>query len=164
MGLLNPDPGLVFWTTLTFFILLFVLKKFAWKPILRALKVREEYIMFSLRDANKAKEDLARMADKQKEIIEEGRRERDEIIREARELKDEIIRQAKEAAQTEAARIIKQTHELMEREKREAILTIKQQISMLSLEIASKILREELESKDRQEFVIKQHLHEINFN
>ena len=164
MGLLTPDPGLVFWTTLTFFILLFVLRKVAWKPILRALKVREEYIMFSLRDADLAKEELARISDKQKEIIEEGRRERDKIILEARDLKDEIIRESKQAAQTEASRIIKQTHEQMEREKKEAILAIKQQISLLSLDIASKILREELVSKDRQESVIRQHLHEISFN
>jgi F-type H+-transporting ATPase subunit b len=164
MGLLTPDPGLVFWTTLTFFLLLFVLKKVAWKPITRALKVREEYIMFSLRDADLAKEELASISEKQKEIIEEGRRERDKIIHEARDIKDEIIREAKNAAQTEASRIIEQTHEQMEREKKEAILAIKQQISMLSLDIASKILREELASKDRQESVIKQHLQEIAFN
>lgn len=164
MGILTPDPGLIFWTTLVFFILLFILKKVAWKPILRALKVREEYIEFSLRDANTAKDELARISDRQKEIIEEGRRERDEIIREARDLKDAIIREAKEGAQKEAARIIQQTHEQMEREKKAAILAIKQQISMLSLDIASKILREELSSKDRQENVIMQHLQEISFN
>jgi len=164
MGILTPDPGLVFWTTLTFFILVFIMKKVAWKPILRALKVREEYIEFSLRDANLAKEELARISEKQKEIIDEGRRQRDDIIREARDLKDEIIKDAKEAAQKEATRIINQTHEQMERDKREAILTIKHQISLLSLEIASKILREELISQDRQESVIRQHLQEISFN
>lgn len=164
MGILTPDPGLVFWTTLSFVILLLILKKVAWKPILRALKVREEYIEFSLRDADLAKEELARISDKQKEIIEEGRHERDEIIREARDLKNEIIREAKEAAQNEAARIIQQTHEQMEREKKEAILSIKQQISVLSLDIAGKILREELATKDRQESVIRQHLQDITFN
>jgi len=164
MGLLMPDPGLVFWTSLTFILLLIVLRKVAWKPILRALKVREEYIMFSLRDADLAREELASITVKKKEIIDEGRRERDRIIHEAREIKDEIVREAKESAQTEAARIIKQTHEQMEREKKEAILAIRQQISLLSLDIASKILREELSSKDRQESIIKQHLHEISFN
>lgn len=164
MGILTPDPGLVFWTTLTFFILIFILKKVAWKPILRALRVREEYIEFSLRDANLAKEELSRISVKQKEIIEEGRRERDEIIREARDLKDAIIREAKEDAQKEAARIIKQTHEQMEREKKTAIMEIRQQISILSLDIASKILREELATKGRQESVIRQHLQEISFN
>lgn len=164
MGILTPDPGLVFWTTLSFFILLFIMRKVAWKPILRALKVREEYIEFSLRDANLAKDELARISDRQKEIIEDGRRQRDEIIREARDLKDAIIREAKEGAQKEAARIIQQTHEQMEREKKTAILDIKQQISILSLDIASKILREELASKDRQESVIMQHLQEISFN
>lgn len=164
MGLLTPDPGFVFWTTLTFLILLIVLRKVAWKPIMRALKVREEYIMFSLRDADLAKEELSRISEKQKEIIEEGRRERDKIIHEARDLKDEIIREAKESAQTEAARIIKQTHEQMERERKEAILAIRQQISLLSLDIASKILREELSSNERQESVIRQHLYDISFN
>ena len=164
MGLLTPDPGLVFWTTLTFVILLIILRKTAWRPILRAIKVRQEYIEFSLRDADKAKEELAQISVKQKEIIEEGRRERDLIIREARDLKNEIIREAKEAAQIEAARLIQQTHDQMEREKKEAMLSIKQQISMLSLDIASKILREELASNERQEFVINRHLQEISLN
>ena len=164
MGLLTPDPGLVFWTTLTFVVLLIILRKAAWKPILRAIKVRQEYIEFSLRDAETAKEELAQISVKQKEIIDEGRRQRDEIIREARDLKNEIIREAKEAAQNEAARIIQQTHAQMEREKKEAILSIKQQISMLSLDIASKILREELATTQRQEFVIDRHLQEISLN
>jgi len=164
MGILTPEPGLVFWTTLTFFILLFILKRVAWKPIIRALKVREEYIAFSLRDADQAKEELARISKKQKEIIEEGRRERDVIIREARDLKETIIGEAKKAAQVEAARIIQQTHEQMERDKKEAVLALKQQIGLLSLDIAGKILREELASKDRQDSVIRQHLQEISFN
>lgn len=164
MGILTPDPGLVFWTTLSFVILLLILRKVAWKPILRALKVREEYIEFSLRDAAQAKMEIARIGERQKEIVEEGRRQRDDIIREARDLKDGIIREAKEAAQKEAARIIQQTHEQMEREKKEAILGIQQQISELSLEIASKILREELSSDIRQKSVIKQHLQDFTFN
>ncbi|MDR2928578.1 MAG: F0F1 ATP synthase subunit B [Cytophagaceae bacterium] len=164
MGILTPDPGLVFWTTLSFVILLLILRKVAWKPILRALKVREEYIEFSLRDAAQAKMEIARIGERQKEIVEEGRRQRDDIIREARDLKDGIIREAKEAAQKEAVRIIQQTHEQMEREKKEAILGIQQQISELSLEIASKILREELSSDIRQKSVIKQHLQDFTFN
>ena len=164
MGIMTPDPGLVFWTTLTFICLLLILKKVAWKPILRALKIREEYIEFSLRDANLAKEQLARITEKQKEIIEEGRRERDNLINEARDLKNEIIREAKETAQKEAVKIIQQTHEQMEREKKEAIFAIKQQISMLSLDIAGKILCEELKSTDRQEFIINRHLQNISFN
>ena len=164
MELLTPDPGLVFWTTLSFVILLLILKKAAWKPILGMLKVREEHIALALRDAEHAKEEVARLSEKQKEIIDAGRRERDEIIREARDLKNQIINEAKEDAQKEAKRIIQQTHEQMEREKIEALLDIKQQISLLSLDIASKILREELSSKDRQESVIRQHLQDITFN
>ncbi|MCL2073528.1 MAG: F0F1 ATP synthase subunit B [Marinilabiliaceae bacterium] len=164
MGLLTPDPGLVFWTTLTFVILLLILRKVAWKPILRAIKVRQEYIQFSLRDAETAQETLAQISVKQKEIIEEGRRQRDEIIREARDLKNEIIREAKETAQVEATRIIQQTHEQMVREKKEAILAIKQQISMLSLDIASKILREELATNERQKYIINRHLQEVSLN
>ena len=164
MELLTPDPGLVFWTTLSFVILLLILKKAAWKPILNMLKVREEHIALALRDAEHAKEEVARLSEKQKEVIDAGRRERDEIIREARDLKNQIIAEAKEDAQKEAKRIIQQTHEQMEREKREALLDIKQQISLLSLDIAGKILREELSSKDRQESVIRQHLQDITFN
>lgn len=164
MGILSPDPGLVFWTSFTFILLLLILRRYAWKPILRALKVREEYIEFSIRDAHQAREEVSKMADTKKQMLESARLERENLIREARDLKNEIVREARDAAKNEAEMIIRHAREQIERERKEALFDIKQQIGLISLEIASKILQEELATEDRQKQVISQHLKEITFN
>jgi F-type H+-transporting ATPase subunit b len=164
MGILSPDPGLVFWTSFTFILLLLILRRYAWKPILRTLKVREEYIEFSIRDANQAREELEKLSITKKQMMESARMERETLIREARDLKNEIVREARETAKGEAEKIVRQAREQIEREKKEAMANIKQQIGLLSLEIAGKILQEELASADRQKKVISQHLDEITFN
>ncbi len=164
MGILSPDPGLVFWTSFTFILLLLILRRYAWKPILRALKVREEYIEFSIRDADNAKEEVARLADVKKQMLESARLERENLIREARDLKNEIVREAKESAKSEAENIVRQAREQIARERIEAIHGIKQQIGIVSLEIAEKILKEELSVNDRQKILISKHLDEMTFN
>jgi len=164
MGILSPDPGLVFWTSFTFILLLLILRRYAWKPILRALKVREEYIEFSIRDADQAREEVSKLADTKKQMLELARLEREILIREARDLKNEIVREARDAAKNEAEMIILRAREQIERERKEALFDIKQQIGLISLEIAGKILQEELATEDRQKQVISQHLKEITFN
>lgn len=164
MGILSPDPGLVFWTSFTFILLLLILRRYAWKPILRALKVREEYIEFSIRDADQAREEVSKLADTKKQMLESARLEREILIREARDLKNEIVREARDAAKNEAEMIILRAREQIERERKEALFDIKQQIGLISLEIAGKILQEELATEDRQKQVISQHLKEITFN
>lgn len=164
MGILSPDPGLVFWTTFCFVFLMLILRRFAWKPILRALKVREEYIEFSIKDADMAKEEVAKLAETKKRMMESARIERETLIREARDLKNEIVRNASDLAKSEAEKIIRQAREQIERERKESISTIKQQIGLLSLQIAGKILQEELATEERQKSVISKNLEEINFN
>ncbi len=164
MGILTPDPGLVFWTSLTFILLLLILKRYAWKPILRALKVREEYIEFSLKDAEHTKEEIRKMAETRKQMMDAARLEREGLIREARELKDEIIEEARAVAKTEASRMVEKARDQINRERKEAIANIRQQVGLMSLEIAEKILKEELVSEERQQSVIEKYLQHVDFN
>ncbi|WP_026474361.1 F0F1 ATP synthase subunit B [Alkaliflexus imshenetskii] len=164
MGLLMPDPGLVFWTSFSFLTLLILLRKYAWKPILRALKVREEYIEFSLKDADQAREELRKLSDTRKQMIEASRLEREKMIREARDLREEIIREARTAAEAESTRMIEQARAQIQRERKESLSEIRQQIGLISLEIAEKILKQELASDEKQKHVINEYLNQVNFN
>lgn len=164
MELLTPSPGLVFWTSLTFIILLLVLRKFAWPSILRALKVREETISFALEDAKKAKEEVEMMEEKRRKIVEEARKERDIILKEARQLKNEILEEAKEAAGKESQRMLEQANRQIEKQKQEALAEMRDTIGRLSIEIAEKILKEELSEEDKQKKVINTYLNEMNLN
>ncbi|ASB49005.1 F0F1 ATP synthase subunit B [Alkalitalea saponilacus] len=164
MGLLTPDPGLIFWTTTSFLILMFLLRRYAWKPILRALKVREEYIEFSLKDAAQAKDEVAKLSETRRQMIESTRLEREKMMRETRGTREEIINEAKASATREAEKIIQQSRELIERERQESLSEIRQQISLISLEIAEKILKQELVSEERQQSVIREYLDHVNFN
>ena len=164
MGILLPDPGLVFWTTISFLTLLLILRKFAWKPILRALRVREEYIEFSLRDAENAKIELQKMDETHKQMLESARTEKDALIKEAREIKSQIVAEAKNSAQVESAKIIELARQQIENEKTEAMAGIRKQIGLLSLEIAEKILREQMKDGSKQKALIDQYLDDVNFN
>ncbi|MBS2096934.1 F0F1 ATP synthase subunit B [Carboxylicivirga linearis] len=164
MGLLTPDPGLIFWTAITFGILVFLLKKFAWKPILHALKTREETIEFSLAAAAKAKAEIEDLNVEKEKILAEAKSERDSLIKEARELKQNIVDDAKNKAQEEADKILESARQLLEREKSEAIRDMKKQVAELSVDIAGKLLEQELESTDKQKAIIERYLQEVNFN
>jgi F-type H+-transporting ATPase subunit b len=164
MELLTPSPGLVFWTSLSFIILLVVLRKYAWPSILRALKVREETISFALEDARKAKEEVEMMEQKKKRILEDARGERDAILKEARELKEQIVDEARETAREESRKMLDKANKDIEKQKREAVLEIRNTIGRLSLEIAEKVLKEELSDRERQKKVINSYLNEMNLN
>ncbi len=164
MGLLSPDPGLVFWTTITFVFLLIVLKKYAWKPILHALKVREETIEFSLTAAKKAKAEVEDLSLEKERILSEAREERDVVLKEAREIRKTILDDAKSKAHEEADKIIELARLQIEREKDSAILEMKKQVAELSVDIATKLLEQELESGDKQKAIIDKYLQEVNFN
>ena len=164
MGLLTPDPGLVFWSFITFVILVFLLKKYAWKPILHALKIREETIEYALGAAEKARTEVKNLEVTKAQMIEEAKKERDGLIKEARELKQNILKEAKSKAQTEADKIIESARLQILREKEEAILEFKQKVAELSVDIAGKILEQELKTTDKQKAVIDRYLQEVNFN
>lgn len=164
MGILTPDPGLVFWTSLSFITLLLIMKRYAWKPILRSLKLREERITFSLRDAELAREEMVKMEETRRQMMEKARLERDGLIREAWALKDEIVQEAKLAAQNEASKIMEKAREQINRERKAAIADIRNQVGLLSLDIAEKILREEMHSAEKQQSVMEKYLKNVEFN
>ena len=164
MGLITPGIGLIFWTTLSFLIVLFLLKKMAWKPILTALKEREESITEALKAADKAKFEMAELKAGNKQLINEARSEREALLKEARETKNQLIADAKESAQSEANKIIKSAHEAIENEKNAAISDLKDQVAQLSIDIAEKILKNELSDPKKQEELVKSSIEGFKLN
>jgi F-type H+-transporting ATPase subunit b len=162
--LLNPSYGLIFWTLLAFLTVLFLLKKFAWKPILKSLKEREDSIQNAIEEAKKTKEEMARLKAGNEKILHEAKAERDNIMKEAREAKDSIIAEAKQKAQKEGERIISAARETIQNEKMAAITELKNQVASLSLQIAEKILKEELSSTEKQKQLVKALLDDVNLN
>ncbi len=164
MDLLTPDPGLVIWTGTTFIILLYILKKYAWRPILHAIRVREHTIKYALAAAEKARKDVENIEKLKKQTLEDAAVERDKLITEARELKARIIKDAKNEAQKEADKIIETTRLQLEKEKKDALQLMREQIAVLSVDIAGKLLEQELKTTKKQKELIDKYLKEVSFN
>ncbi len=164
MELVNPGLGLIFWMALSFGIVLFILGKFAWKPIMNALKEREDSIDEALHAADKAREEMNELIAGNEQLLRKAKNERDEILKQARKIKNNIIDEAKEKANDEANRIIENAKESIHYEKMAAITELKNQIASLSIEIAEKILKEELSKEGRQKELIETLLKDIKFN
>lgn len=164
MDLVTPDVGLIFWTTLTFIILLFLLAKFAWKPILKAVKDRETSILSALQSADKAREEMERLKSDNEQILREARAERDGILKDAREISDKMIAEAKAKANAEGAKMIEQAREQIENQKMAAITELKNQVAKMSIDIAEKIIRKELSDKASQEALVGDQLQDFKLN
>jgi F-type H+-transporting ATPase subunit b len=162
--LLSPSIGLIVWSLAAFLIILWLLKKFAWKPILKALDEREKSIQDALDAAQKAKEEMKALTADNDRIIAEAKSERDNILKEAREIKDKMIAEAKDRASKEAEKITATARENIQNEKMAAITELKNQVAHLSIEIAEKILKQELSEKDKQKTVINNLLQEVKMN
>ncbi len=163
MNLTSPET-LIFWMTLFFLIFFFLLKKFAWKPILSAVKEREESIENALLEADKAREEMARLKADNQKILNEARAERDQMLKEAKVLKEQIINKAREEAQIEAGKEIEKAKQVIESEKQAAIKDLKNQVAEYSLVIAEKVLGEELKDKDQQLKQVEKLVSEIKLN
>ncbi|PLX09239.1 MAG: ATP synthase F0 subunit B [Marinilabiliales bacterium] len=164
MGLVTPGIGLVFWMLLSFSIVLIILKKYAWKPILKMLKERETSIESALTAAEEAKNEMAKLKADNDKILAEARLERDSILKEAREIKDKIVGEAKEQANAEASKILNESKQQLELQKSQAMTEIKNEVAKLSIEIAEKILRKDLSKESKQEELIEDLLKDIKFN
>lgn len=151
MELLTPDIGLVVWSTIAFLLAMFILKKFAWKPILETLETRENSIAEAINSAKKAREEMAQLTAKNEEVLKQAREERSLILKEANEVKEKIVAEAKEKAQSEAAKILEDTKEDIEVQKKAVMAELKNAAASLSLEIAEKVLTKELSDKGAQE-------------
>ena len=156
--------GLFFWKTLLFVILIFVLKKYAWKPILSAVEDREEGIKKALDSAEKAKEEMKSLNADNERILHEAKLERDGLLKEAREMKEKIINEAKESANKDAEKILKTAREQIRNEKLKAITELKNEVANLSIEMAEKILKSELSDKKAQSEMIERTLKQKDLN
>jgi len=163
-SLTTPAIGTIFWTTLIFGLFFLLLAKFAWKPILSAVKARDELIKSSLESAEKAREDMLKLQSDNEAILRKAREEREGILKEAREVRDKLISEAKGKATEEAEKLIEKARTGIESEKRKALSEIREQVAALSVEIASKLLGEKLKQSGEQEKLIDNYLKEIDFN
>jgi F-type H+-transporting ATPase subunit b len=164
MELVKPSIGLIFWMAVSFSIILFILKKYAWKPILGMIKEREESIENALAAAEKAKEEMKALQSNNERILAEARAERDTLLKEAREMKDKIIAEAKGQATKEGERLLKSARENIQNEKMAAITELKNQVATLSIEIAEKILKSELSTDEKQKTLVNTLLKDVNLN
>lgn len=164
MDLVTPDVGLLFWTFISFAILFFVLKKFAWKPIVGTVNDREQSIKDALASAENAKKEMENLTADNERILKEARAEREMMIKEARDLKTKMISDAKEEAKTTADSMIVQAQEAIENEKKSAMADLKSQVATLSVEIAEKVVKDELSNKDRQLKIVDDMLGEATLN
>lgn len=164
MELVSPGIGLIFWMTLGFGIVLYILAKFAWNPIMKALKQRETDIDSALNAANKARQEMAALRIDNESLLKEAKEERDSLMRDARKVRDTIIEEARIKANEESNRIIESARTSIEMEKMAAITELKNQLGLISINIAEKVLKEELTQKARQEEIISKMLNELKLN
>lgn len=156
--------GLFFWQAVLFIALIFLLRKFAWKPILDSVNSREEGIREALDSAEKAKLDMQNLQADNEKLLKEARLEREAMLKEARELKTKMIEDAKTDAKEEANKLVAAAQASIETEKKAAIAELKTQVASLSIEIAEKVVREELSNKDKQMKLVESMLGEATLN
>jgi len=164
MELVTPGIGLIFWMTLSFLFLLLILKKYAWKPVLKMLKERETKIEESLQQAEKAHEEMKQLKFSNEELLRKAKNERDNILRDARVIREKLIEEARTKATEEADRIVESAKESIKYEKLEALTDLKNQIALLSVDIAEKLIQQELSKDDKQNQLIEKFLSDTNFN
>ncbi len=164
MELVTPGLGLIFWTSVVFILLIVLLKKFAWKPILNAVEKRSKNIKDSLNAAEKAKLELTELNSEKEKIKKESLAERDALLKEAANTKAQILSDAKTQAKTETEKILSNAREVIHTEKLAAITELKNQVAILSLDIAEKIVKEQLSSNDKQKALVDNLVKEVNLN
>ena len=164
MELVKPEFGLIFWMVISFGLIMLILKKFAWKPILNMLHEREASIQSALDSAEKAKEEMKALQSSNEKILADARNERDLLLKDAREIREKMIADAKGIATKEGERMLTIARENIQNEKMAAITELKNQVASLSIEIAEKILKSELSSDEKQESLVNTLLKDVNLN
>ncbi|HEX8546406.1 MAG TPA: F0F1 ATP synthase subunit B [Cytophagaceae bacterium] len=164
MELITPGIGLIFWQTVTFLLVLFLLGKFAWKPIMASLSEREDTIEQALGAAAKAKEEMMLLQAENENLLRQARLEKDKIIKEAQAVAVNIINDAKEKATSEGNRLIEGARMAINTEKQAAMADVKNQAAALSIQIAERILKRELSSENSQKALVSEYIKEANLN
>jgi len=164
MELLLPGLGLIFWTLIAFIIVLVILKKFAWKPILNSLNEREATIADSIATAQRVKSEMALLKSENEQMLNQAREERTKMIKEAKETTDKMINDAKEKAKKEYDKIVGEAQSAINQQKNAALVDVKNQVGKLVIEVSEKILRRELSQKQQQEEFIKSLAEDVKLN
>tara|TARA_Y100000739_G_C20553044_1_gene439217 strand:+ start:463 stop:966 length:504 start_codon:yes stop_codon:yes gene_type:complete len=164
MSLVTPSIGLIFWTCVVFTLLILLLRKFAWKPILTAVDKRNQSIDEALKAAEKAKEELASLNIDNEKILNDAKKERDQLLKEAREIKESIVSEAKNEAGEEADKIIVSAKEQIHNDKMKAMTELKNQIAEISIEMTEKVLKNKLQDPEKQKELISLELKQRDLN
>jgi F-type H+-transporting ATPase subunit b len=164
MGLLTPELGLFVWSLLAFLVVFFLLKKFAWKPILNTLHERESSIADSIASADKVRKEMANMQAENEQLLTQAREERSMMLKEAKETKDKIVAEAKTQATEEANKILAEARAQIQNEKMAALTDVKNQMGKLVIEVSEKVIRKELSDKNASAAYINTLAKEIQLN
>jgi len=164
MEIVTPSIGLIFWTSILFLIVLVVLGRVAFKPIAAALKSREEEIEKALSASSQAKEEVDTLKGEIDKMKKDARAEREQILKEAKDAASKIVSEAQEKANEERTKIVASAQEAIQSEKHQAIAEVRKQVASLSLDIAEKVIRQNLSSNDAQKKLVNQFLDEVNGN
>ena len=152
--LLTPAFGTIFWATLSFLLVLFILRKLAWGPILKALHDREESIREALRSADKAREEMANLNSDNDRLLQEARAARDAMLKESRDLASTVVSDAKAKAKVEASKEVQIARQAIQLERKAAVAELKSEVATLSIDIAERLLREELTDSSKQKTLV----------
>jgi F-type H+-transporting ATPase subunit b len=161
MDLLTPSFGLIIWTLLAFLIVFFILKKFAWGPILSSLNEREKTIADSLSTAERVKEEMSQMKSENEALMAKARDERAQMLKEAKETRDKIVNEAREQAKIEASKIVAESYAAIENQKMAALTDVKNEIGNMVIDISEKVIRKSLQNRNDQEAYIRQLANEL---
>lgn len=164
LNLITPELGLIVWQLVVFLIVLFVLGKFAWKPILKGIKDREQSITEALEAARQAKSEMAKISADNEKLLQQARIEKDEMLKKAQQTAKDLVEEAKTNAQKEASKVLEEARQLILSEQKAAMAQIKKEIAQLSLEIAEKLLRKDLQNDNAQRMLAEQLINEIKPN
>lgn len=164
MELLTPDLGFFVWALVSFLVVLFILKKFAWKPIIKSLNEREQNIAGAIASAEKVKAEMAQLKNENEALLAKAREERAQLLKEARETKDKIINEAKDQAKIEANKIIIDAQQAINAQKMAALTDVKNEVGKMVIEVSEKILKQELSGQDKQEAFINGLVSSIKLN
>ncbi|NIK74602.1 F-type H+-transporting ATPase subunit b [Thermonema lapsum] len=164
MQLLTPELGLFFWQLVTFLLVVFLLSKYAWRPILQGIKKREAEINDALAAAEKARSEMQRISAENEKLLQEARVEKDQILKKAQETARQLVEEAKENAKKEANRMIEDARRIIESEKNAALSEIKEQIATLSVQVAERILKNQLSEEAKQKAYIEELLKDVKLN
>ncbi len=164
MELITPSIGLLFWMLVGFGILFFILAKFAWPIVMKAINSREEKIESQLAEAERVRNDMKNLKSEHHALLVQAKEERDQILADARKIREKLYEETKETANREAQVIIAEAKNAIHFEKMKAMTDIKNEIANMSIEIAEKILRNELSEKEKQEELANNLLKDINLN